>query len=186
MREILCRSGTACCYHGNGYRSRYARNQVDIKALHQAVVFDRADDDLARSSLLTSQRVIDSEGWFATGDVGTVDADGFLSITGRAKEMLIIGGENVFPREIEAVLESHGGVAQAAVIGIPDDLRGEAAIAFVIPDADESISEADLRQHAKKTLAGFKIPKQIIVREDLPVGPTGKIVKRQLAALLSS
>lgn len=132
-----------------------------------------------------TQLVINAEGWFATGDIGALDADGFLSITGRAKEMLIIGGENVFPREIEAVLESHDGVAQAAVIGIPDELRGEAAIAFVIPDADESINEADLRQHAKKTLAGFKVPKQIIVREDLPVGPTGKIVKRQLAALLS-
>lgn len=128
--------------------------------------------------------VLDRDGWFATGDIGAIDGDGFLSITGRAKEMLIIGGENVFPREIESVLEQHHGVLQAAVIGIPDELRGEAPVAFVLPVEGAEISEPELRSFAKKSLAGFKVPKRISVRSDLPVTATGKILKRSLKGLL--
>ena len=98
--------------------------------------------------------------------------------------MLIIGGENVFPREIESVLEQHHGVLQAAVIGIPDKLRGEAAVAFVLPREGAEISEPELRSFAKKSLAGFKVPKRISVRADLPVTATGKILKRSLKGLL--
>lgn len=127
-----------------------------------------------------TRRVLSPDGWFATGDIGRLDADGFLSITGRAKEMLIIGGENVFPREIEAVLETHDGVVQAAVIGVPDDLRGEAPIAFVLPRPGTSATEGDLRAHAKRSLAGYKVPRRVIIRDDLPVGPTGKLLKRKL------
>jgi len=129
-------------------------------------------------------RVIDAGGWFHTGDIGLLEADGFLRITGRAKDMLIIGGENVFPREIEGVLETHPDVAQAAVIGVPDDLRGEAPIAFAIPREGAEVSEQDLRSFAKQSLANFKVPKQVIIRDDLPVGPTGKILKRRLNELL--
>ncbi len=132
-----------------------------------------------------TRRVIDEQGWFRTGDIGHLDADGFLFITGRAKEMLIIGGENVFPREIEAVLESHDAVQQAAVIGVPNGLRGEAPVAFVIPKKDTPVTEETLRAFARQHLAGFKTPKQIIIREDLPAGPTGKILKRRLRELLS-
>jgi len=131
-----------------------------------------------------TRRVIDSEGWFHTGDIGLLDEDGFLRITGRAKDMLIIGGENVFPREIESVLESHPDLHQAAVIGVPDELRGEAPVAFAIPRDGADVSEQDLRSFAKRSLAGFKVPKQIIIRADLPVGPTGKILKRRLRDLL--
>lgn len=132
-----------------------------------------------------TQNVLDADGWLATGDLGRFDADGYLTITGRAKDMLIIGGENVFPREIEAVLEEHEGVWQAAVIGIPDDLRGQAPVAFVIPEPGAELGEQDLRNYARKSLAGFKIPKRVIIREDLPRGPTGKILKRRLRELLS-
>ncbi len=131
-----------------------------------------------------SRRVIDGEGWFHTGDVGRLDDDGFLSITGRSKEMLIIGGENVFPREIEAVLETHEGVVQSAVIGIADDLRGEVPVAFVIPAKDASVTEPDLRNFAKQRLPTFKVPRRIEIRENLPTGPTGKILKRRLRELL--
>ncbi len=127
-----------------------------------------------------TKAVLDDAGWFSTGDIGRVDADGYLSITGRAKEMLIIGGENVFPREIEAVLENHDQVLQAAVIGLPDELRGEVPAAFVIPQPGTNPTEANLRSHAKAQLAGFKVPKKVIISEDLPTGPTGKIIKRQL------
>ncbi len=127
-----------------------------------------------------TRRVLSLEGWFDTGDIGRIDADGYLSITGRAKEMLIIGGENVFPREIEAVLETHDAVLQAAVIGVPDELRGEAPIAFVLPRPGTSATESELRAHAKRSLAGYKVPRRVIVREDLPTGPTGKLLKRKL------
>lgn len=132
-----------------------------------------------------TRRVIDADGWFHTGDIGHLDGDGFLAITGRAKEMLIIGGENVFPREIEAVLEAHPAVLQVAVIGIADELRGECACAFVIPRKGETVTEEELRQFARKSLAGFKVPRTIQVREDLPTGPTGKILKRKLRDLLA-
>lgn len=127
-----------------------------------------------------TRRVLSPEGWFDTGDIGRIDADGFLSITGRAKEMLIIGGENVFPREIEAVLETHEAVLQAAVIGVPDDLRGETPVAFVLPRPGTSATESELRAHAKRSLAGYKVPRRVIVSEDLPTGPTGKLLKRKL------
>jgi long-chain acyl-CoA synthetase len=128
--------------------------------------------------------VLDGEGWFRTGDIGRFDADGFLSITGRAKEMLIVGGENVFAREIETALESHDQVVQAAVIGVPDPLRGEVPVAFVIPREVDSVDEAQLRSFVKQSLAGFKIPRRVIIRSELPTGPTGKILKRKLRELL--
>jgi long-chain acyl-CoA synthetase len=128
--------------------------------------------------------VIDDEGWFKTGDLGRLDSDGYLTITGREKEMLIIGGENVYPREIEAVLESHESVLQAAVIGVPDESRGEVPIAFVILRHGAKLTEQELRQHARQALAGYKIPKKVHIREDLPTGPTGKILKRRLHDLI--
>ncbi len=131
-----------------------------------------------------TRRAIDRDGWFATGDIGRIDKDGFLSITGRAKEMLIIGGENVFPREIESALEEHDAVLQAAVIAMPDDLRGEAPAAFIIPEHGAETTESELRSFVKRKLAGYKVPKRITIREDLPTGPTGKILKRRLRELL--
>lgn len=131
-----------------------------------------------------TRKVFTDDGWFKTGDIGQLDADGFLKITGRAKDMLIIGGENVFPREIEAILEEFEGVLQAAVIGIPDDLRGEAPVAFIIPKEGATLDEQALRAHAKQSLAGYKVPKRVIISEDLPKGPTGKILKRKLKDLL--
>lgn len=98
--------------------------------------------------------------------------------------MLIIGGENVFPREIESVLESHEAVLQAAVIGMPDGLRGEIPVAFVMPRKDAEVSEDQLRIFARERLASFKTPKRVVIREDLPTGPTGKILKRRLKDLV--
>jgi len=133
---------------------------------------------------IETRQVLDEEGWFRTGDAGHLDQDGFLAITGRVKEMLIIGGENVFPREIEAVLEAHEAVQQAAVIGVPDDLRGECPIAFVIPREGATVDEAQLRNFARNALAGYKVPKRISIHHDLPTGPTGKILKRRLRDLI--
>ncbi len=128
--------------------------------------------------------VITKDGWYCTGDVGQLDADGYLTITGRVKDMMIVGGENVFPREIEHVLESHESVMQAAVIGCPDDVRGEVPIAFVILSPHACVDESALKIHAKQKLAGYKTPRRVIISDKLPTGPTGKILKRKLASLL--
>ncbi len=124
--------------------------------------------------------VIDSDGWFHTGDMGRIDSDGYLSITGRIKEMLIVGGENVFPREIENVLMQHPAVEEAAVIGHEDPSRGEVPIAFVILREGATADENELRALCRNNLAGFKVPREIRLRKDLPRGPTGKILKRLL------
>lgn len=124
--------------------------------------------------------VLNADGWFATGDLGTIDADGFLRITGRKKDLIIVGGENVHPGEIESVLEQHPAVEEAAVIGMPDASRGEAPLAFVTFKADHSATEIEMRSFAKQRLAGFKVPKEIRVVEDFPRGPTGKVLKRIL------
>lgn len=122
---------------------------------------------------------------FFTGDIGHVDEDDFLFITGRKKEMLIVGGENVFPREIEDVLVQHPAVVAAAVIGQRDDVRGEVPIAFVEltdDEAGQNFDESELRSFARERIAGYKVPREIRVIEELPRNPTGKILRRELSA----
>jgi len=116
-----------------------------------------------------------------TGDIGRLDADGFVTITGRAKDMMIVGGENVFPFEIETALLEHPAVAEAAVIGIHDEVRGEVPVAFIIPAPGATPpSEAELRAFCRQRLAPYKVPRRIISAAELPRGPTGKILKRAL------
>jgi long-chain acyl-CoA synthetase len=120
------------------------------------------------------------DGALRTGDVGHVDAEGFVYITGRAKEMIIVGGENVYPREIEGVLAEHAAVAEAAVVGMPDELRGELPLAYVILREEASASAAELRSFCRERLAGYKVPREVRIAADLPRSPTGKILKRAL------
>ncbi len=130
--------------------------------------------------------VIDSKGWFRTGDIGRLDEDGFLYITGRKKEMIIVGGENVFPREIEDVLLEHPQVASAGVIGVDDAGRGEVPVAFVTltGHADTTaVSEQDLRNFARRSLASYKVPRRVRIADELPTGPTGKVLRRRLREL---
>lgn len=122
----------------------------------------------------------DDDGFFRTGDMGRFDDDGYLYITGRIKEMLIIGGENVFPREIEEVLDKHPSIAASAVIGMPDPSRGEVAIAFVELVEGATLDEREARSFCRDSLAQFKIPKAIRVLDALPRNPTGKIMRRAL------
>jgi long-chain acyl-CoA synthetase len=130
--------------------------------------------------------VIDSDGWLRTGDIVRIDSDGYIRITGRSKDLIIVAGENVFPREIEDVLDQHPAVAQSAVIGRKDDLRGEAVVGFVVPHEGQAVNSTDLRAFCRKNLAGFKVPREIHVRADLPRGPTGKVLKRALSSLLET
>ena len=118
--------------------------------------------------------------YYRTGDMGRTDEDGFLFITGRKKEMLIVGGENVFPREIEEVLNEHSTVHASAVIGRPDGVRGEVPIAFVEVEEGETFDETALRQWCRERLAHYKAPRQIKHVEQLPRSGTGKILRRHL------
>jgi len=118
--------------------------------------------------------------FFRTGDIGKLDDDGYLYITGRKKEMLIIGGENVFPREIEEALNKHPAVRDSAVIGKPDSIRGELPIAFVEIEEDQTFDEAVLRTWCRDHLAGYKVPREIRLIDALPRNPTGKIMRRNL------
>lgn len=129
-------------------------------------------------------KAIDADGWLHTGDMGRLDADGHLYITGRIKEMLIVGGENVFPREIEEVLNQHASVGASGVVGLHDPVRGEVPIAFVEPAEGQTIDERALLAHCRERLAGYKVPREVRVLEKLPRNPTGKIMRRELSAML--
>lgn len=120
--------------------------------------------------------------FFRSGDIGKLDEDGFLYITGRKKEMLIVGGENIFPREIEEVLNKHESVAASAVIGKTDGVRGEVPIAFVELNEGAAFDDADLRTWCRQSLAGYKVPREIRPINQLPRNPTGKILRRELNA----
>jgi len=126
----------------------------------------------------TAETVID--GWLHTGDMGKVDEDGYYFIVDRKKDLIIRGGYNVYPREIEEVLYEHPSVREAAVVGVPDDSLGEevgAAVALV-PDADVDASE--LQKYVKEQVAAYKYPRKVWFVDELPKGPTGKILKREI------
>ncbi len=119
-------------------------------------------------------------GWFHTGDIGVLDADGYLSIVDRKKDMILRGGTNVYPREIEDVLMTHPAVSLAAVVGVPDERLGEEVKAFVVLNAGATLSAEALVAWSKEQLAAYKYPRIVEFRESLPVGPTGKVFKRGL------
>ena len=120
------------------------------------------------------------DGWFHTGDVGIIGADGLVTLLDRKKDMIISGGENVYSSEVEAVLYQHPGVAEAAVIGVPDDLYGEAVMAVVAALPGTRLSESDLVEHCRGRIAGYKIPRRVAVVEALPKSAVGKILKSDL------
>ena len=119
-------------------------------------------------------------GWFHTGDIGTLDADGYLTIVDRKKDMILRGGFNVFPRELEEVMLTHPSVSMVAVIGVPDERLGEEVKAFVVKKAGADISEDALRAWCKEQFAAYKYPRFIEFRSELPTSATGKILKREL------
>jgi malonyl-CoA/methylmalonyl-CoA synthetase len=118
------------------------------------------------------------DGWFRTGDLGERDADGYLRLVGRSKELIISGGYNVYPREVEEVLATHPGVREVAVVGRPSERWGEEVTAVVV--AEGAIEEAELRAHAAKQLAPYKVPKRVEFTTELPRNALGKVVRRKL------
>ncbi|MDU9022110.1 long-chain-fatty-acid--CoA ligase FadD2 [Pseudomonas corrugata] len=123
--------------------------------------------------------VLDSEGWFKSGDIAVIDPDGFVRIVDRKKDMIIVSGFNVYPNEIEDVVMAHPKVANCAVIGVPDERSGEAVKLFVVP-RETGVSLEELKTYCKENFTGYKIPKHIVLRESLPMTPVGKILRREL------
>ncbi len=124
----------------------------------------------------------DIDGLLCSGDVGHIDSDGRLFIDGRDDEMIVSGGENVFPREVEDLLADHEGVVEVAVIGVEDEEFGQRLKAFVVVAAEADVSDEELRAHVKANLAGYKAPREIEFLDELPRNATGKILKRELHA----
>jgi len=120
---------------------------------------------------------IDSNGWLFSGDLGTMDKDGYICITGRRKEMIIRGGENIYPKEIEVFLFTHPKIAQLAVFGVPDKFYGEEIMAWIQLHSDEQANEDEIREFCKGQIAHFKIPKYIWFVDDFPMTVTGKLQK---------
>lgn len=126
------------------------------------------------------------DGFFRTGDVGSFDADGYLTIAARAKDVIITGGLNVYPKEVEDVLDQLDGVAESAVVGVPDADFGEAVVAVVVPTADSPRNEAALRSGARNRLAAFKVPKRVLFLDALPRNSMGKVEKARLRQSLTA
>jgi long-chain acyl-CoA synthetase len=120
-------------------------------------------------------------GWFHTGDIGYRDADGYYYIVDRKSDMIIRGGENIYPREIDEILYQHPAVAAAATIGVPDSLYGEEVAAFVVLKDGTKCDAEELITYCRQHLADFKCPKSIRIVDEIPKGPTGKLLKRELA-----
>jgi long-chain acyl-CoA synthetase len=127
-----------------------------------------------------TKEVLDDDGWFRTGDMAKVDEDGYFFIVDRKKELIIRGGYNVYPREIEEVLYEHEAVLEAAVVGVPDEAMGEEVGAAVVLKQGEDVSADDLKAFVKNEVAGYKYPRKIWFVDELPKGPTGKILKREI------
>ena len=117
----------------------------------------------------------------SSGDVGHFDEDGRLFIDGRDDEMIVSGGENVFPREVEDLLSDHDGVSEAAAIGVDDEQFGQRLRAFVVKEDGVDISEDELKDYVKANLARYKVPREIVFVDELPRNATGKVLKRELA-----
>jgi long-chain acyl-CoA synthetase len=125
-------------------------------------------------------KAITPDKWFKTGDAGYVDADGYVYIHDRVKDMIVSGGENVYPAEVENVLMSHPAIADVAVIGIPHEKWGETALAVVVKVPDANVTEQEIIDFSRERLARFKCPTQVQWIDVLPRNPSGKVLKKDL------
>jgi malonyl-CoA/methylmalonyl-CoA synthetase len=147
--------------------------EIEVRGPHVFAGYWQRPDATAES--------FDPEGWFRTGDLGLRDSDGYFHITGRARELIISGGFNVYPREVEEVLASHPGVAEVAVLGLPDADFGEQVVAVVVPPTGQPAPEPQvLVDWCKDRLASFKKPRRVVFVEALPRNALGKVQKHVL------
>ena len=126
------------------------------------------------------------DGWLRTGDGGYVDEEGYLFLADRIKDMIVSGGENVYPIEVEEAISQHPGVADVAVIGVPDERWGETVMALVIRAPGASVERDELVAFARERLAGYKLPRSVEFVGELPRSPAGKVLKRDLRARYAS
>jgi fatty-acyl-CoA synthase len=122
------------------------------------------------------------DGWFFTGDLGKVDEEGYLYLVDRKKDMICSGGVNIYPSDIEAILLSHPGILESAVIGVPDPKWGEAVKAVVVLREGQEVSEKDVVQYCRANLAGYQVPKSVEFVQSLPRNPSGKVLRKELRA----
>ena len=120
------------------------------------------------------------DGWYYSGDIGHFDEDGYLSIVDRKKDMVIAGGYNIYPVELDNVLFDHPKILEACTVGIPDEYRGETIKAFIVVKEGETLTEDEVTQYCKENLAAYKVPKIIEFVDDLPKTTVGKILRRKL------
>jgi long-chain acyl-CoA synthetase len=125
-------------------------------------------------------REIDGNKYFLTGDIGHLDENGYTLITDRKKDMILVGGFNVYPRDVEDILFTHPKVALAAVVGIPDEKRGETVKAYIQVKPGETVTEQEIRDFCQENMAGYKRPRHIEFRDELPVSNVGKVLRRVL------
>jgi acyl-CoA synthetase (AMP-forming)/AMP-acid ligase II len=165
---------TTCGRLTAGFDARIGE-QGELQLHGPNVMLGYLDDPVATAE------TIDADGWLHTGDVGTLDSDGYLRITDRLKDMYISGGFNVYPAEVEQTLARLPGVAEVAVIGIPDERMGEVGLALIVPLPEAGLSTDDLIAFCKQHLANYKVPRQVQFRtEPLPRNPSGKVLKTVL------
>ncbi|MGO3320608.1 MAG: AMP-binding enzyme, partial [Microbacterium gubbeenense] len=120
------------------------------------------------------------DGWFRTGDIVAMDEDGFFSVVDRIKELIITGGFNVAPTEVEIALRQHPAIADAAVVGLPSSERGEDVVAAVVLDGDPDFDEAEVREFVKRVLTPYKAPRRFVIVDELPTSMIGKVLRRQV------
>jgi fatty-acyl-CoA synthase len=127
-----------------------------------------------------TRQAIDENGWLHTGDLGTIDEEGYFNITGRLKDMIIRGGENIYPREIEEFLFTHPAVNDVQVVGVPDKVYGEEVMAFVIKKEGADVTAEELVQYTKERLSRHKAPRYVQFVDEFPMTASGKIQKYKL------
>lgn len=120
------------------------------------------------------------DGWIATGDLAYQDEEGYFYIASRKNELIVSGGYNIFPREIEEVLYSHPDISETAVIGVPDPALGEVPKAFVVSKPEAKVTPENLKEFCLQNLAKYKVPKEFVFLDELPKNTTGKIIKKEL------
>ncbi len=149
-----------------------AGGEIEVRGPHRMVGY--LDDPAATAA------AIDDGGWLRTGDVGRLDDEGRLWVVDRTKDLIIRGGNNVYPSEVEAALAAHPAVAEVAVVGRPDDYYGEEVVAVVVVRAGRTTSADELAAFARARVAATKVPREYGFVDVLPLGPSGKVVKRAL------
>ena len=124
---------------------------------------------------------MDQDGWFQTGDIASMQPDGFIRICDRVKDMILVSGFNVYPNEVESVVYTHPDVVECAVVGVPDEKSGEAVKLFVV-SSNPALDESSLRSYCREQLTAYKVPRFVEFRQELPKSNIGKVLRRELRA----